>query len=49
MGDDAGKMLLDQVIVIEDGKIVSVGGSAQTKIPAGATVIDLPNATVLPG
>jgi imidazolonepropionase-like amidohydrolase len=44
-----GKMLSGQAIVIEDGKIVSVGASAQAKAPAGAMVIDLPNATVLPG
>jgi imidazolonepropionase-like amidohydrolase len=44
-----GKLLADQTIVIDDGKIVSVGASAQAKAPAGATVIDLPNATVLPG
>jgi imidazolonepropionase-like amidohydrolase len=43
-----GKMLTDQAIVIEGGKIVSVGpaGSAPG---AGATTIDLPDATVLPG
>jgi imidazolonepropionase-like amidohydrolase len=35
--------------VIDDSKIVSVGPSAQAKAPAGVTVIDLPNATVLPG
>ena len=44
-----GKLLSDQTIVIENGKIASIGASAGTKIPAGATVIDLPNATVLPG
>ncbi len=35
----------NQVIVIRGGKIDSVGGS----VPAGATVIDLSHATVLPG
>ena len=43
----SGKTLNNQVIVIQGGKIVSVGEAAQT--PAGAEVIDLPNATVLPG
>ena len=43
-----GKMLADQTIVIEDGKITSVGG-AEARIPADAVRIDLPNATVLPG
>jgi len=45
----SGKMLSDQTIVIDDGKIASVGTSAETKVPAGATVIELANATVLPG
>lgn len=42
-----GKTLTNQTIVIQGDKITSVGGDAQT--PAGAQVIDLPNATVLPG
>jgi imidazolonepropionase-like amidohydrolase len=45
----SGKLLSDQTIVIDDGKIASVGASAETKVPAGATVIELANATVLPG
>ena len=44
-----GKLLSDQTIVIEDGKIVSVGSSADTKAPADAVRIELPNATILPG
>lgn len=44
-----GKLLSDQTIVIEGGKIAKVGASAQVKAPAGAAVIDLANATVLPG
>ena len=43
-----GRMLADQAIVVEAGKIVSVG--AASSIPAqGATVIDLSQKTVLPG
>jgi imidazolonepropionase-like amidohydrolase len=42
-----GKMLTGQTIIVQGDKIVSVGGDAQ--VPAGATVIDLRNATVLPG
>jgi imidazolonepropionase-like amidohydrolase len=42
-----GKTLSNQVIIIQDDKIVSVGSG--TQIPAGAQVIDLSNATVLPG
>src|SRR5882757_8151975 len=42
-----GKTLTSQTIVIQSDKIVSVGAGAQ--IPPDATIIDLPNATVLPG
>ena len=44
-----GKLLSDQTFIIEDGRIVSAGPSAETKAPADALRIDLPNATVLPG
>jgi len=44
-----GKLLSDQMVVIEDGKIVSVGTAAEAKPPADALRIDLSNATVLPG
>ena len=44
-----GKMLADQTLVIEDGRIVSMATSAEVKIPSDAVRIDLPNATVLPG
>jgi imidazolonepropionase-like amidohydrolase len=44
-----GKLLSDQAIVIEDGKIVSVGASAEAKPPSDAVRIELPDATVLPG
>jgi imidazolonepropionase-like amidohydrolase len=44
-----GKLLSDQTLVIENGKIATVGPSAETKPPADAVRIELPNATVLPG
>jgi imidazolonepropionase-like amidohydrolase len=44
-----GKLLPDQILIIEDGKIVSVSAAAEAKIPANAVRIELPNATVLPG
>ncbi len=44
-----GKILSDQLVIIEDGKIVSTGAVAEVKAPAGALRIELPNATVLPG
>jgi len=39
----------DQVIVIRGNRIEAVGDAANTKVPAGATVIDLSQQTVLPG
>jgi imidazolonepropionase-like amidohydrolase len=48
--DVAGAAVLrDQTIVIRGERIVSVGPSAQAVVPAGAQVIDLSSATVLPG
>src|ERR1700735_542519 len=44
-----GRLLADQTLVIEDGRIVSRGTAAESKIPADAVRIDLPNATLLPG
>ena len=38
-----------QVIVVEGERIKSVGSATAIKIPAGSAVIDLSNATVLPG
>ena len=45
----SGKTLNDQAIVIEAGKIVSVGPMGQAKRSSADRFIDLPNATVLPG
>ena len=45
----SGKLLADQMIAIEDGKIAGVSGATEAKIPADAVRIDLLNATVLPG
>jgi imidazolonepropionase-like amidohydrolase len=39
----------DQVIIIAGNRILSVSDAATAKIPAGAPVIDLSKATVLPG
>jgi imidazolonepropionase-like amidohydrolase len=44
-----GKLVSDQTLIIENGKIVSIGAAAETKAPADAVRIDLPNATLLPG
>ena len=45
----SGKILTDQVIVIRGDKIERVASAAQMQIPAGASVVDLSRATVLPG
>ena len=45
----AGRMLTNQVVLLQGERITEVGPAAQVKIPAGAEVIDLSNATVLPG
>jgi imidazolonepropionase-like amidohydrolase len=45
----SGKMLSDQMLVIEDGKIVSINSAAGAKVASDTVRIDLPNATVLPG
>jgi imidazolonepropionase-like amidohydrolase len=45
----AGRMLTKQVIVITGEKIVDVGPEGQVTIPVGTRVIDLSQATVLPG
>jgi imidazolonepropionase-like amidohydrolase len=46
---DAGRVLQNQVIVIDGERIVAVGAAASTAIPVGAKLIDLSGATVLPG
>jgi imidazolonepropionase-like amidohydrolase len=45
----SGKMLSDQMLIMENGKILSSGPSAEAKTSSDATRIELPNATVLPG
>jgi imidazolonepropionase-like amidohydrolase len=44
-----GRMLTRQIIIVNGQKIAEVGPEGAVRIPAGARVIDLSNATVLPG
>ena len=44
-----GRMLTRQVVLVQGERITDVGASDQITIPAGAQVIDLGTATVLPG
>ena len=45
----SGQMLTNQAILIEGGKIISVGPASQAKVAPNTITIDLTNATVLPG
>jgi imidazolonepropionase-like amidohydrolase len=45
----SGAPLRDQVIVVRGNRIESVSDAGKTTVPAGAAVIDLSHATVLPG
>jgi imidazolonepropionase-like amidohydrolase len=45
----SGKTLIDQAIVIDAGKIVSVGPFSQARRASGDRLVDLSAATVLPG
>jgi imidazolonepropionase-like amidohydrolase len=44
-----GQMLTKQVVILSGERIAEVGPQAQVKLPAEAQVIDLSQATVLPG
>ncbi len=44
-----GELVTDQGIVVRYGRIESIGPAASLPVPAGAVVIDLSAATVLPG
>ena len=45
----SGQILTKQVVVLQGERIIEVGPDAQVRIPVGARVIDLSQATVLPG
>jgi imidazolonepropionase-like amidohydrolase len=45
----SGQMLTNQVVVLQGERITEVGPAADVKIPTDAQVIDLSQATVLPG
>jgi imidazolonepropionase-like amidohydrolase len=48
--DGTGKApIANGVVVVTDGKIVAVGTKAGTRVPAGATVIDVIGKTIMPG
>jgi imidazolonepropionase-like amidohydrolase len=45
----SGRMLTTQVVLVSGERIIEVGPAARVKIPPGAEVVDLGQATVLPG
>src|ERR1700736_3549783 len=45
----SGQMLTNQIVLINGEKITEVGAADRVQIPSGAQVIDLSQATVLPG
>jgi imidazolonepropionase-like amidohydrolase len=46
---ERGRLIEKATIVVEGGRIVAAGASAEERVPANASVIDLPATTVLPG
>src|SRR5689334_19486726 len=45
----SGQMLNNQIVLINGEKISEIGGADRVQIPSGAQVIDLSQATVMPG
>ena len=46
---ERGRLIPKAVIVVADGKIVAAGAASDVTVPAGASTIDLPSTTLLPG
>jgi imidazolonepropionase-like amidohydrolase len=46
---ESGRLLADRSIVVVEDRIVAIGRTGSTDVPAGAEVIDLTDMTVLPG
>jgi imidazolonepropionase-like amidohydrolase len=44
-----GTLVTGQVVLMQGDRITAVGSDAQVKVPAGAQIVDLSRATVLPG
>ena len=44
-----GKVSKDVALVIDEGKVIAAGTQRATKVPKGATVIDLGSETIMPG
>ncbi len=46
---NTGELVSDRVVLVRGERIVAVGAASQLQVPADAQIIDLSNATVLPG
>ena len=45
----SGKYVDNPMVIVTDGRITAVGKKGEVAVPAGARLIDLPGATLLPG
>jgi len=45
----SGQLVANQVVIVQGERITQVGGANSISIPAGAKIVDLSRATVLPG
>ena len=49
MADEAGGIIEDGVVIVENNRIRAVGPRASTAIPAGAQTVDVAGKTIIPG
>lgn len=47
--DDSDTVINNAVLIVRDGKIVQVGKAKDVEIPEGATVVEMPDAWLVPG
>src|SRR5689334_11157072 len=40
---------VDQIILVENGRIAAIGDASQVRVPAGAQTLDLTGKSVIPG
>ena len=46
---ERGRVIENAIVVVGGGRILAAGREADVSVPAGATVVDLPKTTLLPG
>jgi imidazolonepropionase-like amidohydrolase len=47
--EPGGEPIARGAVLVQDDRIVAAGAAAEVPVPAGATVVDYPDATILPG